>query len=114
MANKERSITASVNIAAPQQRVWEMAGDTQRYADWVESTVEVLVLHTDGPAAAGTTYDELTRIGGPLKTATHWRISEFKPPTRQVHEGDGLVTAHGMELVMETLPNGESTEFTMC
>ena len=111
MASKERSIIASVDIAVPQERVWEIASDTQRYAEWVESTVEVI--RTDGPAAPGTTYDELTRIRGPWKTATHWRVTEFKPPTRQVHEGDGVITERGMALVMELTPKGEGTHFTV-
>jgi uncharacterized protein YndB with AHSA1/START domain len=111
MPNQERSIVASVDIAAPEDRVWEIASDTHRYAEWVESTLEVL--HSDGPASPGSTYDELTRVGGPWKTATHWRVTEFDAPTRQVHAGKGLITARGMGLVMETAPAGGSTRFTM-
>jgi hypothetical protein len=111
MANKARSIIAAVDVAATQEQVWEMARDTSRYADWVESTVKVI--RADGPTAPGTTYDELTRVGGPWKTTTHWRVAEFNAPTRQIHEGTGLVTARGLKLVMETEPSGTGTRFTM-
>ena len=108
---KEQSVVASVEIEAPQEAVWEVACDTARYAEWVESTIEVV--RTDGPARLGATYDELTRISGPWKAATHWRVTEFDPPRRQVHDGEGVATAQGMAVVIELTSAGENTHLTL-
>lgn len=108
---KEQSVSASTDVQAPVERVWEIASDTRRYAEWVENTLEVL--HTDGPARLGSTYDERTRISGPWKATTHWRVTEFEPPRRQVHEGDGVVTAKGMGVIIELAPAGDNTHLTL-
>ena len=91
---REHRIAASATISAPQEKVWELLSDTSRYAEWVESTLEVV--RTDGVARLGATYDERTRIAGPWKTSTHWRVTEFDPPHRQVHEGTGVGTVQGL------------------
>jgi uncharacterized protein YndB with AHSA1/START domain len=88
---RQTSITASAIIPAPRERVWEIACDTSRYPQWVENTLQVL--HTDGPARPGATVEELTRIAGPWKSVTRWRVTEFDPPQRQVQQGQGVSTA---------------------
>jgi uncharacterized protein YndB with AHSA1/START domain len=108
---KQSSIVASAIIQAPPQWVWELACDTGRYAEWVENTLRVT--HTDGPARMGATMEEVTRIAGPWKTVTRWRVTEFDPPRRQVHEGDGVATAREMAVVIELAPTGEGTDFTL-
>ena len=108
---KEESVSASVLVKAPIEKVWELASDTSRYAEWVEATLEVL--HTDGPARLGSTYEERTRISGPWKATTQWRVTEFDPPRRQVHEGQGVFTAEEMAVVIELAATGEQTEFTL-
>jgi uncharacterized protein YndB with AHSA1/START domain len=108
---KQSSIVASGIIQAPPERVWEIACDTRRYAEWVESTLRVT--DTDGPARMGATMEEVTRIAGPWKSVTRWRVTEFDPPRRQVHEGDGVATAREMAVVIELAPTGESTNFTL-
>lgn len=108
---REQSIIASADVQAPPERVWELVSDTARYAEWVESTLQVT--RTDGPARLGSTYDEQTRISGPWKTTTRWRITEFEAPHRQVHAGEGVATAKDMALVIELVPSGSSTHLTM-
>ena len=56
-------VSATVPVAAPPERAWELLCDTSRYADWVEGTDEVT--RTDGPASPGSTYDEVNPIMGP-------------------------------------------------
>jgi carbon monoxide dehydrogenase subunit G len=107
----EQSVVASVDIQAPPEKVWDVVCDTSRYAEWVESTLQVV--RTDGPARLGATYEELTRIAGPWKTVTRWRVTEFEPPRRQVHEGEGVVTAQRMAVIIELTPAGENTHFTL-
>jgi uncharacterized protein YndB with AHSA1/START domain len=108
--SKERSISASATINAPPDRVWEFLCDMSRYPEWVESTLKMV--RTDGPARLNATYEELTRISGPWKALTRWRITEFDRPRRQVHAGEGVATARGMSLVLELTPTGEATHFT--
>jgi uncharacterized protein YndB with AHSA1/START domain len=107
----QTSIVASVIIAAPPGRIWEIACDTGRYPEWVENTLQVL--RTDGPARSGATMEELTRIAGPWKSVTRWRVTEFDPPRRQVHEGQGVSTATGMAVIIELSPAGQDTRFTL-
>lgn len=76
MAN-EHSISATVLVDAPIERVWELASDTSRYDEWVEATLEVL--GTDGPARLGSSYEERTRVSGPWKATTSWRRHRFRP-----------------------------------
>jgi len=108
---KQTSIIASAIIPAPQERVWQIACDTSRYPEWVESTLRII--HTDGPARAGATMEELTRIAGPWKSVTRWRVTEFDPPRRQVQEGEGVSTARGMAVIIELSPAGQDTNFTL-
>lgn len=108
---KEKSVVASVDVHAPPEQVWEIACDTSRYAEWVESTLQVT--RTDGPARLGATYDERTRISGPWKASTHWRVTEFDAPRRQVHAGEGVATAKDMAVIIELAPSGPNTHLTL-
>jgi hypothetical protein len=108
---KERSVIASADIQAPPEWVWEVASDCGRYAEWVESTLEVR--ETDGPAHLGSTYEETTRISGPWKAVTKWRVTEFEPLQRQVHVGEGVVTTQGMAVIIELIPTDSGTHMTL-
>jgi uncharacterized protein YndB with AHSA1/START domain len=108
---KETSIAASAIIPAPPERVWEMACDSSRYPEWVENTLRMI--HTDGPTRPGATMEELTRIAGPWKSVTRWRVTQFDPPWRQVQAGEGVTTATGMAVIIELSPAGEGTNFTL-
>jgi uncharacterized protein YndB with AHSA1/START domain len=92
----QTSIVASAIIPASPERVWEIACDTSRYPEWVENTLRMI--RTDGPARAGATMEELTRIAGPWKSVTRWRVTEFDPPLRQVQEGRAWYCWRGAEL----------------
>jgi len=71
------------------------------------------MIHTDGPTRAGVTMEELTRIAGPWKSVTRWRVTESDPPRRQVHEGEGVSTAKNMAVIIELSPAGQDTSFTL-
>ena len=104
-------VTATVPVAAPPERAWELLCDTARYAEWVAGTDEVT--RTDGPAAPGSTYDELNPIAGPWKAKTRWTVTEFDPPRRQVHRGEGIPMARSFEVVMEVAPVADACEVTL-
>jgi uncharacterized protein YndB with AHSA1/START domain len=107
----QTSITASAIIPARPERVWEIACDTSRYPEWVENTLRVL--RTDGPARLGASMEELTRIAGPWKSVTRWRVTQFDPPRRQVQQGEGVSTAKDMAVIIGLSPAGQDTTFTL-
>ena len=100
-------VTATVPVAVTPAQAWELLSDTSRYAEWVEGTAEVT--RTDGPAAPGSTYDEINPILGPWKARTRWTVTEFDAPRRQVHRGEGIPMAKYFEVVMEVAPVGEAS-----
>jgi carbon monoxide dehydrogenase subunit G len=104
-------VSATAPVAVPPERVWEQLCDTASYADWVEGTDEVT--RTDGPAAPGSTYDEVNPVLGPWKAKTHWTVTEFDAPRRQVHRGEGIPMAKSFEVVMEVAPVADACEVTM-
>jgi uncharacterized protein YndB with AHSA1/START domain len=108
---KQTSITATAIIPAPPERVWEIACDSSRYPQWVENTLRMV--HTDGPTRPGATMEELTRIAGPWKAVTRWRVTQFDPPRRQIQEGEGVTTAKNMAVIIELSPAGQDTNFTL-
>lgn len=109
--SRQTSFSASSIIKAPPERVWEIACDTSRYPDWVEGTIRMI--HTDAPTLWGATYEEVTRIAGPWKSVTRWRVTEFDPPRRQVHEGEGICTAKDVAVIIELAPTSHGTNFTL-
>ena len=105
------TIVARTTIDAPPDVVWALASDTARYAEWVENTLTVL--RTDGTAGPGVTMEERTRVAGPWTAVTRWRVTEWDPPHRQVHEGEGLALASDMAVIIEVAPAGAGTLFTL-
>jgi carbon monoxide dehydrogenase subunit G len=104
-------VTASAFVPAPPERVWELLCDTGRYAEWVAGTDAVT--RTDGPAREGSTYDEVNPILGPWKAKTSWRVTEFEPPRRQIHIGEGLPLASEFAVVMEAEHEADGTRVTL-
>ena len=84
--------------------MWELLCDTSRYAEWVEATAEVT--RTDGPAAPGSTYDELNPILGPWKARTSWTVAEFEPGRRQLHTSTDLPLLRRCDVIMEHRARG--------
>jgi uncharacterized protein YndB with AHSA1/START domain len=105
------SIVTTTTIHAPIERVWEFVCDASRYDEWVADTLQVL--RADSPLVLGSTYEELTRIAGPWKAKTRWRVTEFEPPRRQVHAGEGVAIATDMTVAIELLPAGDETQYTL-
>ena len=104
-------VTATAVMPAPPAAVWELISDTTRYAEWVKNTDAVT--RTDGPAAPGSTYDEVNPILGPWKARTCWTVSEYEAPRRQVHTSSDLPLVRRFDVVMELAPEGEGTRFTL-
>jgi hypothetical protein len=84
--------------------------DLGRVPEWVEATLAMTRL-PEPVAARGVTYSERTRIIGPIVATTHWEITEFEPPRRQVHIGRARGFQPGV-LVLEVEPTGQLTTYT--
>src|SRR4051812_3711093 len=104
-------VTASADVPASQERVFELLSDTARYSEWVTGTNAVT--RTDGPAREGSTYDEVNPILGPWKASTTWRVVEHEPPRRSVHTTGDIPLSSRFDVVMEVAPEGDASEVTM-
>jgi uncharacterized protein YndB with AHSA1/START domain len=103
-------LTATVHVQAPPERVWDLLCDTSRYPEWVEDTDRVT--RTDGRAKLFSTYDEVNPIAGPIRGRSHWVVTEFDPPRRQVHRDQRMRTSKWLEIVWILEPAGKGTSFT--
>jgi carbon monoxide dehydrogenase subunit G len=103
-------VSAYAVVPAPPEKVWELVSDSSRYHEWVEGTEAVT--RTDGPTRPGSTYDEVNPILGPWKAHTHWTVTEYEAPRRQVHRGTGLPLAAEFDVIFELVPEGDSTGFS--
>jgi carbon monoxide dehydrogenase subunit G len=99
------TVTQSLEIPAPPDKVWEVATDWTRYGEWN-------VTHTGFPEGApaneqGATFKEkITIMGMPGEAA--WTVAEIEEPTRVVWDGEGPM---GITLgtKLELTPNGDGT-----
>lgn len=105
------SIRSTAEIKAPAQKVWDFVCELRRVPEWVGNTLEMLSV-SEGPTASGTTYRELSRIAGPWKAPTEWRITTFDPPQRQVHEGT-LPMGGSATLDISLEPAGDGCRITI-
>jgi carbon monoxide dehydrogenase subunit G len=104
-------ISSTREISAPPDEVWAVLCDTEQYAEWVPGTDAVT--RTDGTAALGVTYDEITPIVGPWKARTGWRVTEFDKGRRIVHTSDDIPLARTFHVVQEVLPTSTCSQVTI-
>jgi carbon monoxide dehydrogenase subunit G len=104
-------VTASAIVPAPPAEVFELLSDTARYSEWVAGTDSVT--RTDGPAAEGSTYDEVNPVLGPWRAKTHWRVVEHEPPRRSRHDTGDIPLSSHFRVVMEVAPEGDASRVTM-
>jgi uncharacterized protein YndB with AHSA1/START domain len=94
----EHRVTAETTVPAPLARVWSLVADLHRYADWVESTIEVL--RADDEVAPGARYEERTRLSGLWTATTCWTITELQPGARIAFAADGVRAVRDLTLVL--------------
>jgi carbon monoxide dehydrogenase subunit G len=104
-------VTASAIVAASPEDVFALLSDTARYSEWVTGTDAVT--RTDGPAAEGSTYDEINPVLGPWKAKTHWRVVEHDAPRRTRHETGDIPLSSHFQVVMEVAPEGDASRVAM-
>src|SRR5437588_5161428 len=100
-------IVSEIRIDAPPERVWELLGSTERYAEWVVNTLAVT--RVDATLAnPGVTYDERNRVMGPWTARSTWRVRSADPPRHTVHEGSGIPLARDLRLECTLTPDGQA------
>jgi carbon monoxide dehydrogenase subunit G len=104
-------VTASAIVAASPEDVFALLSDTARYSEWVTGTDAVT--RTDGPAAEGSTYDEINPVLGPWKAKTHWRVVEHDAPRRSRHETRDIPLSSHFQVVTEVAPEGDASRVTI-
>jgi carbon monoxide dehydrogenase subunit G len=104
-------VTASAIVLGSPDDVFALLCDTQRYPEWVTGTDAVT--RTDGPAAGGSTYDEVNPILGPWKAKTHWRVAEHEAPRHSLHSTGDIPLSSHFEVVMEVAPEGDGSRVTI-
>jgi uncharacterized protein YndB with AHSA1/START domain len=108
----EHRVTAATTVPAPLERVWSIVSDLHRYADWVESTIEVL--RADDEIGPGARYEERTRLSGLWTATTQWTVTEFAPMERIafVAEGPRVVRSLALEMTLERHEEGTEVATT--
>lgn len=96
-------VAETVLIQASPARVWAVLSDTGRYAEWVETCLEVTYHH--GEAALGGIYKEAGHGLGPLPVHTTWRIAEIDPERWYRRDaGTGMPLVSELESIFELEP----------
>lgn len=79
-------VHAQIEIAAPQQRVWETIMDSGRLKDWV--TIHKSVSNVSEPLERGSTMDQVLHMRG-VSFRVHWTLADVEAPTTAQWEGRG-------------------------
>ena len=80
-------VSASIDIAVPPERVWEMVMDPARLDEWV--TIHRKLLYADrGPPRVGYKMDQQLHLRG-VNLEVHWRLVDCSPGERAVWQGRG-------------------------
>lgn len=104
-------VAETLVIAAPVERVWALLSDTGRYAEWVETCLEVTYHH--GEAALGGIYKEVGHGLGPLPVHTTWRVAEIVAPRYRRDTGTGMPLVTGLESIFELAPDDDGAGRTV-
>jgi hypothetical protein len=80
-------VTASIDIAAKREDVWNVVMDPGCLDDWV--TIHRKLLYADGgPLRVGYAMDQRIHLRG-VSLEVHWKLVEYEAETKAVWEGRG-------------------------
>jgi carbon monoxide dehydrogenase subunit G len=104
-------VTASTEIAAPPERVWQMIMDPMQLEKWV--TVHRRLVRTDGPPPrVGFRMDQQIHLRG-VNLQVHWTLVDCCAPERAVWEGRGPARSRA-HTEYSLRPSGRGTRFDYC
>lgn len=102
------SATASIDISAPPEVVFDFVADAPRIPEYVRFVHDVFEV-SEGPIGVGTRIKEHAKPG-PFNTITEWEIIDFDRPRRQVW--DGHQSDMDMTLTKTIEPTGGGCRYT--
>ncbi|HEV3094501.1 MAG TPA: SRPBCC family protein [Solirubrobacteraceae bacterium] len=103
------TVTASIEIAAAPDRVWEVAMNPQRLSDWV--TIHRRLRDSDdGPARVGFCMDQQIHLRG-VHLDVHWRLVQCDWAELAVWEGHGPARSRARTEYRLTETAGGGTRF---
>lgn len=103
------TVTASIEIAAPPQEVWDTVMDAQRLSEWV-TIHRQLRYRDDGPPRVGYRMDQQLSLRG-VSLDVHWRLTECSPAKHAVWEGRGPARSRARTEYTLTLQADGRTRF---
>ena len=104
-------VTASIEICAPPQRVWETIMDPAQLQEWV-TIHRRLVRADEPPPRVGFEMDQQIHVRG-VNLQVHWTLAECRAPELAVWEGRGPARSRAhTEYVLSAVERG--TRFDYC
>jgi uncharacterized membrane protein len=102
------TVSATIEINAPIERVWEIVMDPARLGDWV--TIHKSVSNvSDSPLRSGSTMDQAMHVRG-LTFRVHWTLMAVDSPRRAEWEGGGPARSTAViRYELTTGKNGRTT-----
>jgi uncharacterized protein YndB with AHSA1/START domain len=103
-------VTASIQIAAAPEDVWETVMDPARLGEWV--TIHRRLVHADdGPPRVGYTMDQQVHLRG-VNIQVHWTLIDCRRGERAVWEGRGPARARAQtEYVLSAEDGGTRFDY---
>ena len=104
------AVTASIDIALPPQRVWDVIMDPHHFDEWV--TIHRKLGHVDAGGLRPGFLVEQTLALHHANFKVRWSLTELDPPYHAVWEGRGPAGSHARIVdTLTALDDGEQTRF---
>jgi carbon monoxide dehydrogenase subunit G len=104
------AVTASIDIAVPPQRVWDVIMDPHHFDEWV--TIHRKLGHVDDGGLRPGFQVEQTLALHHANFKVRWLLAELDPPYHAVWEGRGPAGSHARIVdTLTALDGGEQTRF---
>ena len=104
------AVTASIEIAVPPQRVWDVVMDPEHFGDWV--TIHRRLGHVDDGELREGFQVEQTLCLHRANFKVRWSLAELDAPRHAVWEGRGPAGSHARIVdKLDALDGGRATRF---
>ncbi len=103
------TITVSIDLDAPVERVWQVVEPIERHVDWMHDAVAIR-FETEQTRGVGTRFLCDTKVG-PIHLADRMEITEWRPNEAMGVRHVGLVTGSGV-FTLVPIDLGRRTRFT--
>ncbi|HVE68367.1 MAG TPA: SRPBCC family protein [Solirubrobacteraceae bacterium] len=97
-------VTASIDIAAPPERIWEVVMDPDRLGDWVSIHRDVEKV-SDRPLRDGSTLEQKLCLRG-VNFHVRWKVAQARPGEEVVWDGRGPARSKA-HTAYRLAPNGD-------